>query len=408
MRILLFERAKERKGVFPADQNGLEGDKILFELDREQKMLVKMIRSFSENELEPLAEELDRTGEFPQETIRKMAKLGLLGLNVPKQYGGAGRSEVDKVLCIKEAARACASTAEMFAVQLLVNGIIVAHGTEEQKKKYLGMTIREGKIGGFGLTEPGAGSDAGGLQTMAVKDGDDYILNGTKCFISNIGPTEGEYVIVFALTDREKKTHGGMTAFLVDRDTPGFSVGKLEDKMGIRGAAVSELILEDCRVPKSQVLGQVGKGFNIAMSGLDSGRVGIAAQACGEGQAALDEAIAYAKQREQFGRPISAKQGLQWYLAEMATKLEAAELLTLKAADLRDRGEPAGKAASMAKFFAAETANEIAAKAVQIHGGYGYMKDYKIERIYRDARILTIYEGTSEVQKIVIAKELLK
>ncbi|MCQ5030966.1 acyl-CoA dehydrogenase family protein [Flavonifractor sp. DFI.6.63] len=380
----------------------------MFEVTKQQEMLITMVREFSEKEIAPLAEELDCTGKFPAETTRKMTALGLLGLNVPKKYGGVGLTEVDKVLCIIEVARACSSTAEMFAVQLLVNGIITNYGTEEQKKKYLGMTCCEGKLGAFALTEPGAGSDAGGLQTTATEDGDSYILNGSKCFISNLGPTEGEYAIVIALTDKVKKTHGGMTAFLVDRDTPGFIVGKLEDKMGIRGAAVSELILEECRVPKNQVLGKVGKGFHIAMSGLDSGRVGIAAQACGEAQAALDAAIEYSKQRSQFGRPIAAKQGLQWYLAEMATRLEAAKLLTLKAADLRDRKLPAAMNASMAKFFAAETANEIAAKAVQIHGGYGYMKDYAIERIYRDARILTIYEGTSEVQKIVISKELLK
>ena len=380
----------------------------MFELTREQEMLVKMVREFSEEEIAPRAEELDRSGDFPTDITHKMARLDLLGLNVPKAYGGVGLGEVDKVLAVMEVARACASTAEMFAVQLLVNGIIVQYGTEAQKQKYLGMACREGKIGAFALTEPGAGSDASGLQTSAVEDGDCYVLNGTKCFISNLGPTEGDYAIIIALTDRAKKAHGGMTAFLVDRDTPGFVLGKLEDKMGIRGAAVSELVLEDCRVPKCQVLGKVGKGFQIAMSGLDSGRIGIAAQACGEAQAALDAAIEYAKQRSQFGRPIASKQGLQWYLAEMATKLEAAKLLALKAADLRDRGQSASMNASMAKFFAAETANEIAARALQIHGGYGYMKDYAIERIYRDARILTIYEGTSEVQKVVIAKQLLK
>jgi len=380
----------------------------LYELTREQEILVKMVREFSEKEIAPNAQELDITGEFPADITKKMAELDLLGLNVPVEYGGAPMNEVSKVLAIIEVARTCSSTAEMFAVQLLVNGIIAAYGTKEQKQKYLGMTCREGKLGAFGLTEPGAGSDAGGLQTTAVEDGDSYILNGSKCFISNLGPGEGNYAIVFAVTDRAKKTHSGMTAFLVDRSTPGFILGKLEDKMGIRGAAVSELILKDCRVHKTQVLGKVGKGFNIAMSGLDSGRVGIAAQACGEGQAALDAAITYSRQRIQFGKPIAAKQGIQWYLAEMATKLEAAKLLTLKAADLQDRKEPAGMNASMAKFFAAEAANEIAAKAVQIHGGYGYMKDYAVERIYRDARILTIYEGTSEVQKIVIAKELLK
>lgn len=367
-----------------------------------------MVREFSEKEIAPRAEELDHTGQLSSEVIRKLTELDLMGLNVPKEYGGVGLGEVDKVLAVMEVARACASTAEMYSVQLLVNSIIVNYGTEEQKRKYLGMTCREGKLGAFALTEPGAGSDAGSLQTTAVEDGNCYVLSGTKCFISNMGPTEGEYAIIIALTDRAKKTHGGMTAFLVDRNTPGFQLGKLEDKMGIRGAAVSELILENCRVPKTQVLGKVGKGFHIAMSGLDSGRVGIAAQACGEAQAALDAAIEYAKQRSQFGKPIAAKQGLQWYLAEMATKLEAARLLALKAADLRDRNLPASMNASMAKLFAAETANEIAAKALQIHGGYGYMKDYAIERIYRDARILTIYEGTSEVQKIVIAKELLK
>lgn len=380
----------------------------MFELTKEQEMLVKMAREFSQNEIAPMADELDRTGEFPAETVKKMLKVGMLGLNVPKEYGGAGLTEVCKVLAIMEVAKACSSTAEMFAVQLLVNGIIAAHGNEEQKQKYLGMTCKEGKLGAFALTEPGAGSDAGGLQTTAVEDGDSYILNGSKCFISNLGPQEGDYAIVFALTDRAKKTHDGMTAFLVDRETPGFIVGKLEDKMGIRAAAVSELILEDCHVPKSQVLGKVGKGFSIAMSGLDSGRIGIASQACGEAQAALDAAISYAKQRVQFGRPITDKQGLQWYLSEMATRTEAAKLLTLNAADLRDRKQPSGINASMAKFYAAETANYVAAKAVQIHGGYGYMKDYSVERIYRDARILTIYEGTSEVQKLVIAKELLK
>lgn len=380
----------------------------MFELTNEQKLLVKLVKEFSQNELAPIADELDKTGHFPQEILKKIAKTGLFGLNVPKEYGGAGLKEVDKVYAISEMARACSSTAEMYSVQLMVNKIILTHGTEEQKRKYLGMTLNEGKIGAFALTEPGAGSDAGGLQTTADEDGDGYILNGAKCFISNLGPTEGDYAIVFAVTDREKKTHGGMTAFVVDRDTPGFIVGKLEDKMGIRGAAVSELIFEDCHVPKTAVLGKVGNGFNIAMSGLDGGRIGIASQACGEAQAALDAAVEYAKQREQFGKPIAKQQGLQWYLAEMATKLEASKLLALKAADLRDRGEPSGMNASMAKYFAAEAANEIAAKALQIHGGYGYMKDYAIERIYRDARILTIYEGTSEVQKIVIAKELLK
>lgn len=380
----------------------------MFELTKEQKMLVKMTREFCDNEIAPYADEWDRTSKFPAEAVTKLAKLGLLGVNVPVEYGGAGLGEVEKALVSMEIARACSSTAEMFVVQLLVNGILVKNANEEQKQKYLRMSCCEGKLGAFGLTEPGAGSDAGSLQTTAVQDGDYWVLNGSKCFISNLGPNEGAYALVFAVTDKKKRSHGGMTAFIVDRDTPGFIVGKLEDKMGIRAAAVSELILEDCRVHKSQVLGQVGKGFNVAMSGLESGRIGVAAQACGEAQAAFDTALEYAKQRSQFGKPIATKQGIQWYLAEMATKLEAAKLLDLKAAAMKDRGEPTAMNSSMAKFYAAEVANEIAAKALQIHGGYGYMKDYAIERIYRDARILTIYEGTSEVQKIVIAKELLK
>ncbi len=380
---------------------------MTFELTREQKMLAQMIRDFANNEVAPLAEEVDKTSRFPQETFDKMAKLGLMGLNIPKEYGGAALPDICKVIVVSELARACASTAEAYAVHLLVNFIITKFGSKEQKETFLPRACN-GELGIFALTEPNAGSDAGSLQTTAEQDGDYYVLNGAKCFISNLGEKEGAFAVVIALTDREKKNHGGMTAFLVDRNTPGFLLGKLEDKMGIRGAAVSELILQDCRVHKSTILGKVGEGFKVAMGGLDSGRVGIAAQACGVAQAALDAAVDYAKQRYQFGRPIADKQGIQFYLAEMATQVEAAFLLTYKAADLMEQGKPAGKNASMAKFYAAETANQVAAKALQIHGGYGYMKDYAIERIYRDARILTIYEGTSEVQKMVIAKNLLK
>lgn len=368
---------------------------------------MKMLREFAAKEVAPLAEELDRTGRFPQETVDKMARLGLMGLNVPKEYGGEGLPDICKVMAISEIAKACASTAEMYAVHLLVNYIIAKFGSEEQKKKYLGMAC-SGHVGAFALTEPNAGSDAGSLQTTAVADGDYYVLNGSKCFISNLGKKEGSYAVVITLTDREKRNHGGMTAFLVDRNTPGFVVGKLEEKMGIRGASVSELILQDCRVHKSAVLGRVGDGFKVAMGGLDSGRIGIAAQSCGEAEAALNAAIDYAKQRVQFGRPIADKQGLQFYLADMATRVEAAYLLTYKAAERLDNKNSAGKNASMAKYYASETANWVAAKALQIHGGYGYMKDYAIERIYRDTRILTIYEGTSEVQKTVISRALLK
>ncbi len=380
---------------------------MTFKFSQEQEMLLKLAREFSKNEIAPLASEIDKSGRFPIETVRKMAKVGLLGLNIPSEFGGAGMNEVSKVLTILEVAKACASTAEFYAVQLLVNNIIATYGNTEQKEKYFGKVLN-GCIGAFALTEPGAGSDAGALQTTAIEAGDEYILNGVKCFISNLGPEEGEYVIVIALTSPEKKAHGGMTAFLVDRDMPGFKVGKTEEKMGIRAAVVSELILEDCHVPKKNILGRVGDGFHIAMSGLDSGRIGIAAQACGEAEAALELAVHYSKQRVQFRKPICNNQGIQWYLAEMAAEVEAAKLLTLEAADLKDRGQPAGKTASMAKMYAAETAVKVSGKALQIHGGYGYMKDYDIERICRDARILTIYEGTSEVQKIVIAKELLK
>jgi len=378
-----------------------------FGFTKEQQMLQKMIKEFAANEVAPLADEIDKSGRFPAETFEKMTKLGLMGLNIPKEYGGAGLPDTCKVMVISELAKACASTAEAYAVHLLVNYIINKFGSEEQKKVFLARACN-GELGAFALTEPGAGSDAGSLQTTAVEDGDYYIINGSKCFISNLSETEGGYAVVITLTDREKKNHGGMTAFLVDRNTPGFELGKLEDKMGIRGAAVSELVFTDCRVHKSCILGKIGEGFKVAMGGLDSGRIGIAAQSCGVAEAALNEAIEYAKTRVQFGKPIADKQGLQFYLAEMATRVEAAYLLTYKAADKFDTNQPAGKNASMAKFYASETANWVAAKAFQIHGGYGYMKDYPIERIYRDARILTVYEGTSEVQKTVISRALLK
>ena len=373
----------------------------------EQIEIRDMVRNFSEKEIRPLADEIDKTGRFPAETIAALSEMGIMGLNIPEQYGGAEMDEICKVLVISEISRCCASTAEIVAVHLLVNDIIKNNATEAQKERILPMAA-EGKLGAFCLTEPNAGSDAGGLKTKAVKDGDSYILNGTKCFISNCGPDEGNHFVVIALTDSEKKTRGGMTAFLIERDTPGLSVGKVEDKMGMRGAAVSELILTDCRVPESAIMGKVGDGFKIAMSGLDGGRIGIAAQAWGLSQGAMEEAVAYAKQRNQFGKPIAANQGLQWYLADMATRIDAAKLLVLQAADKRQKGEKASKAASMAKYYAAETATYVCDLALQIHGGYGYMKDYAIERMYRDARILRIYEGTSEVQKIVIAKEVLK
>ena len=379
----------------------------MFELTEDQKAIQEMIRDYAEKEIKPKADDVDKTGAFPADTIAELAEMGVMGLNIPEEYGGVGMDEICKVLAISEIARCCASTAEIVAVHLLVNDIILNNATEEQKAKFLPQAV-EGKLGAFCLTEPGAGSDAGGLRTKAVKDGDEYVINGTKCFISNFGPDEGNHFVIITLTDPEKGTRGGMTAFLLERGTPGLKLGKTENKMGMNGAAVSELILEDCRVPESAIMGKVGDGFKIAMSGLDGGRIGIASQAFGLAQGAMEEGIEYEKNRVQFGKPISENQGLQWYIADMATRVEAARLLTLQAAEIRSKGGNASKNASMAKYYAAETATYVCDLALQLHGGYGYMKDYAVERMYRDARILRIYEGTSEVQKIVIAKQVLK
>jgi len=378
----------------------------MFQFNEDQLAIFKLIRDFAEKEIRPKADELDKTGRFPAETVVALADMGIMGLNIQEVYGGSEMDEICKVITVSEVARCCASTAEMLAVHLMVNDIIQKNANETQKQKYLAMAA-EGKLGAFALTEPNAGSDASGVKTKAVKDGDCYILNGTKCFISNLGPEEGNHIVVFAMTNPEKSTRGGMTAFLVDRDTPGLSVGKVEDKMGIRAAAVSELILEDCRVPESTIMGKLGDGYKIAMSGLDGGRIGIAAQSVGVAQGAMEEGVRYAKERLQFGKPISANQGLQWYIADMDTRVEAARLLTLQAAGKRHNGEPVSRYASMAKYYAAETACYVCDIALQLHGGYGYMKDYPIERMYRDARILRVYEGTSEIQKIVIAKDIL-
>jgi len=379
----------------------------MFQFTEDQLAIREIIREFAENEIKPKADELDKTGSYPLETVNALADMGVMGLNIKGEYGGSEMDEICKVIAVSEVARCCASTAEILAVHLMVNDVIQSNANEEQKKKYLPMAA-EGKLGAFALTEPNAGSDASGVKTKAVKDEDSYIINGTKCFISNLGPEEGNHIIVLAMTDPDKGTRGGMTAFLVDRDTPGLSVGKTEDKMGIRAAAVSELIMEDCRVPESAILGKLGDGFKIAMSGLDGGRIGIAAQAVGVAQGAMEEGVRYAKERVQFGKPISANQGLQWYIADMATRVEAARLLTLRAACKRNNGKPVSRYASMAKYYAAETACYVCDLALQLHGGYGYMKDYPIERMYRDARIIRLYEGTSEIQKIIIAKDILK
>lgn len=378
----------------------------MFELNEAQKDIQDIVRQYAQEKVKPLADTIDKEARYPAENIEGLTKMGVMGINIPELYGGSEMDELTKCLVIIELAKVCASTAVIVDVHYLVSDIILSMGTDAQKAKYLPMAV-EGKLGAFCLTEPGAGSDAGGLKTKAVKDGDDYIVNGAKCFISNCGPHEGNHFVVIALTDPEKKTHGGMTAFLIDRDNPGLSIGKTEDKMGIRGSEVSELILTDCRVSSDAILGKVGDGFKIAMIGLDGGRIGIASQAVGIASGALEAAVKYAKEREQFGKPIAAKQGLQWYLADMATRLEAAKLLVYEAADLRERGEDVTTVAAMAKLYAGEAACYVTDLALQIHGGYGYMKDYAIERMYRDARITRIYEGTSEVQKMVISRNVI-
>lgn len=376
-----------------------------FKLTPDHEAIIADVKAFAKKEIAPWAAEIDAESKFPADIIKKMAELGYMGLNIPEEYGGAGLDDVYKVLVVREIAKYCASTAEILAVQSLVNDIIIRKGTDEQKEKYLPM-VAEGKIGAFALTEAGAGSDAGAARTKAIRDGDNYIINGSKCFISNMGPEEGDYVILIALTDPSAGVKG-MSAIIVDRGTPGFSIGKVEDKMGIRGVAVSELIFEDCVVPVSNLIGKEGEGFKIAMSALDGGRIGIAAQALGIAEAAIEASVEYSKQRSQFGKPVAALQGIQWYLADMATRTEAAKLLILQAADMRSRGENVTKEAAMAKYYASENAVYVTDKAIQIHGGYGYMKDYPIERMYRDARITPLYEGTSEVQKMVISRAVI-
>ncbi len=375
-------------------------------LTEDQKDIVDLARKFAEKEVAPYSQEMDEKAKFKPGLIQQMADLGFMGINVPEEYGGAGMDSLTKALVIAEIAKYDASLAEVLSVHTLSSDIILKRGNEEQKKKYLPKACT-GAVGAFALTEPNAGSDAASAKTKAIADGDDYVINGTKCFISNMGPDEGDYVILIALTEPEKKTKG-MSAIIVDRGTPGFSVGKTENKMGLRAAPVSELIFDDCRVPKTQRLGEEGKGFMIAMAGLDGGRIGMGAQAVGIAQAAIKASVEYTTQRVQFGKPINANQGIQWYLADMATTTEAALQLVASAARLYDvEGYRVSKEAAEAKYFASENAVRVCDKALQLHGGYGYMKDYAIERMYRDARIIPLYEGTSEIQKIVISRAVL-
>jgi len=376
------------------------------QLTEEQKMIQKMARDFAEEYVAPVAAEMDEKGEVPFENLRRMGELGFLGVATPEEYGGVGADSVSYVLALEEISKACASTGAVMAVQnSLINYTLQTFGAEEQLQKYLTRLATGEFIGSFALTEPGAGSDAAALRTVAVRDGDEYVITGSKHFITSGGFSN--VVILFAMTDKAKGTRG-ITAFLVEKGTPGFSVGKEENKMGIRATNTCELIFEGCRVPAENRLGEEGQGFKIAMVALDAGRVGIAAQACGIAQAALEASIEYAKTREQFGQPISQFQAIQWMLVDMATRIEASRLLILNAALKKDRGERYSQEAAMAKLFASETAVWVTNKGIQIHGGYGYMKEYPLERYYRDAKITELYEGTSEVQRMVIAGSLLR
>ncbi|MFH1351707.1 MAG: acyl-CoA dehydrogenase [Pseudomonadota bacterium] len=378
---------------------------MAYQLTEEQKMIQALVRDFARAEILPTAAERDRTMTFPMEIVKKMGELGLMGMNVPPEYGGAGVDTVSYSLALQEVAYACASTAVIMSVHNSVAcGPIYLFGSDYLKETYLRPLAAGEKIGSFALTEPGAGSDPAGQKSKAVKDGDTYIVNGTKMFITT--GKNSDLTVVTAYTDRDKR-HGGISAFVVEKGTQGFYVGKEEDKMGLRASDTVELVFENCRVPEENLLGQEGDGFIIAMASLDGGRIGIASQSVGLAQACLDAAVNYAKERIQFGRPISQFQAIRWMIADMAIQIEAAKLLTFNAAAMKDRGEDFSTAASMAKVFASEMANKTAYQALQIHGGYGYIKEFPVERYYRDARVFTIYEGTSEIQRRVISNHVI-
>ena len=379
---------------------------MVFDLTEEQRMIQEMARNFAQKEVLPKAAELDESGRYPGELVRQMAELGLLGVAVPEEYGGAGMDNVCYAIAMEEIARACASTAVIMSVNnSLVCDPLLKFGTEEQKKKYLVPLASGRKLGCFGLTEPGAGSDAGSQKTTAVRNGDHYVLNGTKNFITNA--PEADLCILFAMTDKEKK-HKGITTFILDMKLQGVTVGKHEKKMGIKASPTASIILEDVRVSAGDRLGNEGDGFKIAMGTLDGGRIGIASQAIGIARASLEDALAYAKERKQFGQSIAEFQAIQWMLADMATEIDAARLLAYRAAWLKDRKARHSKESAMAKLYASETAMRAGVKGIQIHGGYGYIKEYPAERHFRDAKITEIYEGTSEIQRLVISAALLK
>ncbi len=376
-----------------------------FELNEEQRMIRDLARDFAQNEIAPIAAEIDETGEFPSRTIKKMGELGLMGLEVSAEWGGAGADTVSYVLAMEEISKVCAS----HGVIMSVNNSLVCYGlekfgTDDQKERFLKPLASGKAIGAYALTEPQSGSDAGNIRTTAVRDGDEWIINGRKSWITS-GPV-ADYIITFVSTD-PSAGHRGTTAFIVDTSLPGFSRGKIEPKLGIRASATCELFFDNYRISADHQLGEEGMGFKIALSILDAGRIGIAAQANGIALAAYEAAVAYAKERTAFGQPIAEFQAIQFKLADMHTRIEAARMLTFSAAVKKDRGEPFSAAAAMAKLYASETANWVTYEAIQIHGGMGYSRELPIERYYRDARITTIYEGTSEIQRLVIARNLL-
>ena len=376
-----------------------------FELTEEQRMTREMVRDFAENEIKPLAQERDHTGEFPWELIRKMGPLGLLGLPISEEYGGAGADTVCYAIAVEEIARVCGSTAITVAAHTSLGTYpIYRFGSDEQKRKYLPRLASGQGLAAFGLTEPEAGSDAGATRTRAVLQGDEWVLNGQKIFITN--GSIAEVVIVTAVTEPEKGTRG-ISNFIVEKGTPGFRPGRDEEKMGLKAAVTSQLFFEDCRLPKENFLGQPGEGYKQFLITLDGGRISIGAMALGLAQGAYERALAYSKERVQFGRPIAKFQAIQWMLADMATEIEAARLMIYRSAWLKDQGVRFTKEAAMAKLYASEVAERACFKAVQIHGGYGYMREYDVERMYRDQRLCTIGEGTSEVQRLVIARQIL-
>ena len=377
-----------------------------FHLTREQELVRQMMHDFTENEVKPIAAETDKTSTYPRENIEKLFDLGVMGMVVPEEFGGAGADDLSSAIAIEELSKQCASTGDILATHNgLCCGPIIANGTPAQKEKYLRMLTEGHKVGAFALTEPDAGSDAAKGTCVAELQGDHYVLNGSKIFITN--GYVADVFVVFAMTDKSKGTRG-ISAFIVESSFPGFSVGKHEEKLGLHGSPTAEIVFTDCIVPKENLLGAEGKGFKIAMQTLDGGRIGIAAQALGIAQGALDKAVQYMKERVQFGKTLDKFQGLQWMVADMATQIDAARLLVRRAAFNHDVGLPFTKEAAMAKLYASEVAMDVTTKCVQIYGGYGYIREYPMERMMRDAKITEIYEGTSQVQRMVIAGQVLR